>query len=51
VDALEGLLPLCGLGGLVVVVEAARRGDALAPFLRAVASFAFTAGIATSIAL
>jgi len=47
-NALEWLLPLRGFGGLVVVVEAARGGDVLAPSLvrRAVASFAATANVA-----
>ena len=53
VHELEGLRPLRGLGCLVVVVEAARGGDVLAPSLvrRAVASFTFTAGVVTTITL
>ena len=47
VHGLEGLLPLRGLGCLVVVVEAARGGNVLAPSLvrRAAASFTFTTGV------
>ena len=47
-NLLEWLLPLRGFGGLVVVVEAARDSDVLAPshVRRAVASFAVTANVA-----
>ena len=53
VHELEGFRPLRGLGFLVVVVEAARGGDVLAPSLvrRTVTSFTFAAGVVTTITL